>query len=631
MSPSRRAVVFIAATSDPAAGSVRPKQASFSPRACGTSQRCFCSSDAYLSSDSEFRPTWTEMSVLNAASPRSISSQASASATKSRPAPPYSSGTTMPSRPSSAMPSITDRSRRWAMSFSIALGSTRSSTNVLTVSWMSRCSSVSSKSTGQVYGRAYALGPVVLPLALVGGVALDNGGFDATSWGWSTLLPLVIVGTTLVLGRARSQAALALAFLGLLGALTAWSWLSIAWSSDSSASVLDAERLLVYLAAVAAFLLLEARQVTRFLVGLLAAASVVALWALSLRAFGGPGSYDVSSVSADATRRLAAPLGYSNALGLLAAIGIVLALGLAVRLRRPFAAAAVFVLAPTLYFTYSRGAWLALAAGGIAATALGMPRVSRRVLFAVAIVVVCAAAVALVRVGGPSGAVREFSHAAPSVKANQSRRLFSLSGSSRAQYWRVAWRDVEAHPWLGSGAGSFQRHWLRSRPAELPVLDAHSLYLETLAEVGPVGLGLLWALLAVPIAAAVVARRQPLAAPTLAGYAAYLVHAAQDWDWELPAVTLAAVVCAAALLVLAAREPRPTLGSSARTAGLLATVLLALVALGALAGNATLAGASSSLDADDASRALRDARWAKSVVPWSPQPWRLHGEALLSQ
>jgi hypothetical protein len=34
-SPSRRAVVFIDATSDPAAGSVSPKHASFSPRACG--------------------------------------------------------------------------------------------------------------------------------------------------------------------------------------------------------------------------------------------------------------------------------------------------------------------------------------------------------------------------------------------------------------------------------------------------------------------------------------------------------------------------------------------------------------------------------------------------------------------
>src|SRR5436305_1432006 len=228
-----------------------------------------------------------------AASPRSISSQESASATKSRPAPPYSSGITIPRSPSSAIPSITDLSRRWAMSLSIALGSTRSLTNVLTVSWMSRCSSVSSKSTGQVYGRAAALGPFLLPLALVGGVALDNGGFDATAWGWSTLLPLVIVGTALVLGRARPPHGLARAFLGLLGAFTAWTWLSAAWSNDVSASVLDAERLLLYFSAAAVFLLLERGQLTRFLVGLLAGISLAGVWALSLRSFGGPGSYDV--------------------------------------------------------------------------------------------------------------------------------------------------------------------------------------------------------------------------------------------------------------------------------------------------------------------------------------------------
>jgi hypothetical protein len=45
-SPRRRAVVRIAATSEPAPGSVRPKQASFSPRAWGTSHRSFCSSFA---------------------------------------------------------------------------------------------------------------------------------------------------------------------------------------------------------------------------------------------------------------------------------------------------------------------------------------------------------------------------------------------------------------------------------------------------------------------------------------------------------------------------------------------------------------------------------------------------------
>ncbi|MDP9308383.1 MAG: O-antigen ligase family protein [Actinomycetota bacterium] len=466
---------------------------------------------------------------------------------------------------------------------------------------------------------------------LVGGVALDNGGFDATSWGWTTLLPLVIVGVALVLGRARRPNGLALAFLGLFAALTAWTWLSVAWSNDVSASVLDAERLLVYLSAAAAFLLLEQGQVKRFLVGLIAAISLVGVWALYLRAFGGPGSYDVASVSADATRRLAAPLGYSNALGVLSAIGIVLALGLATRVRRPLAAVPVLVLLPTLYFTYSRGAWLALGAGGAAALALAMPRLPRRLMVAVAIAVLCVGALALVRVGGPSGAIREFSHAGPSVKADRSRRLFSLSGSSRAQYWHVAWRDYRQHPWLGSGAGSFQRYWLQSRPAALPVLDAHSLYLETLAELGPVGLGLLAALLALPVAAAAIARRNLLVAPAFGGYVAYLVHAAQDWDWELPAVTLAALGCAAALLILAGREPRSPFGRQTQAAALVTTVLLALIALGALAGNETLAAANASLDADNPARAARDARWAKQLAPWSPDPWRLHGEALLSQ
>ena len=65
----------------PAAGSVRPKQPSFSPFAIGVRYRCFCSSVPNLSSDSEFSPTCTEISVRKADSPRSISSQISASDT----------------------------------------------------------------------------------------------------------------------------------------------------------------------------------------------------------------------------------------------------------------------------------------------------------------------------------------------------------------------------------------------------------------------------------------------------------------------------------------------------------------------------------------------------------------------
>ena len=496
---------------------------------------------------------------------------------------------------------------------------------------MSFCSSLSSKSTAQVYGRANRLGPALLTLVLVGGAAFDNGGYDASTWGWLTLVPLVFVAGAFLLNRARRPDRLAVVFVGLLVAFTAWTWVSIAWSDDVSESVLEGERMLLYVAAAAAFVVFGRGRAAELLGGLLAAITLVCAWALCLRAFGGPGSYDVASVSADATRRLAAPLGYSNGLGVLAAIGILLSVGLALRFRNPLLGTPVLVLGPTLYLTYSRGAWLALAAGALGGLALAAPRFPRRVVLVAAAAVAVLLVLALVRLGGPTGAVHEFSQSGPTVKADKNRRLFSLSGSSRTQYWQVAWKEAEDHPWLGSGAGSFQRNWLRLRPAQLPVLDAHNLYLETLAEVGPVGLALLAALLATPAVAAFLARRHPLAAPALAGYLAYVVHAAQDWDWELPAVTLAALCCAAALLTLVEREPKPAVGRTTKVAVVAAAGLLGLLALAALAGNAALGAASASLDADDPAHAARDARWAKRLVPWSADAWRLHGEALLSE
>jgi hypothetical protein len=496
---------------------------------------------------------------------------------------------------------------------------------------MSFCSSLSSTSKTEVFDRARRLGPVLLPLVIIGGGAFDNGGYDATTWGWLTLVPLVGLGAALLTNRARRPGGLGLAFLGLLAAFTTWTFASVAWSDDVAQSVLEGERLLVFLATAAAFIVLERGQVRALLGGVLAAITAVCAWALYLRAFGGSGSYDVASVSADATHRLAAPIGYSNGLGLFAAIGILLGLGLALRLRRPLAAVPVLVLGPTLYFTYSRGAWLALGAGALAAVALAPPRVPRPVLLVIATAVVALLAIALVRVGGPAGAYHEFSHTAPTVKANKNRRLFSLSGSSRAQYWHVAWKDAEAHPWVGSGAGSFQRRWLRFRLAALPVLDAHSLFLETLAEVGLIGLVLLAGLLGLPLLAAFRARGDPLAAPALAGYVAYLVHAAQDWDWELPAVTLAGLACAVALLLLAERRPAAALMTQrVRASALAAAVLIAVVSLGAFAGNEALAAATNAVDGDHPAKAERSARLARRLVPWSPVPWRLHGEAVLS-
>jgi O-antigen ligase/polysaccharide polymerase Wzy-like membrane protein len=212
------------------------------------------------------------------------------------------------------------------------------------------------------------------------------------------------------------------------------------------------------------------------------------------------------------------------------------------------------------------------------------------------------------------------------------RRLLTFSGSSRSDYWRVAWDEVEDRPLLGSGAGSYQRDWLRERPADLPVRDAHSLYLETLAELGPVGLLLLLAALAAPLAAAVRTRGQPLVPAAVAAYCCFLIHAGVDWDWEMPAVSIAALSVGATLLV-AARGSDRTRRATGRVlaVSVAAASAASVVTVVALTGNLALERSSEALDRGDSEAAKREARVAARWAPWSSEPWRLLGEARLTE
>src|SRR5439155_26054988 len=126
---------------------------------------------------------------------------------------------------------------------------------------------------------------------------------------------------------------------------------------------------------------------------------------------------------------------------------------------------------------------------------------------------------------------------------NLNRRLFSLSGNYRKYNWHTAWQEVEAYPRLGSGAGTYDVYWFEHRRVPQTVHDAHNLYLETLAELGPVGLLLLVGVLAVPLIAVTRARASPLAGVAFGAYVAYTLHAAVDWDWEMPAITLVGLFC----------------------------------------------------------------------------------------
>ena len=135
------------------------------------------------------------------------------------------------------------------------------------------------------------------------------------------------------------------------------------------------------------------------------------------------------------------------------------------------------------------------------------------------------------------------------------RRRRSAAGDAAEQPLRVLARrraGVRHEPLRGVGAGGWSVYWLRYRPFDEGAQDAHSLPLQTAAELGLVGLALLAVFLAgVGIAARRCLRAAPaLAAGPLAGFVVYVAHSPLDWDWEMPAVTLIAIVLAGLLIAL---------------------------------------------------------------------------------
>jgi O-Antigen ligase len=167
-----------------------------------------------------------------------------------------------------------------------------------------------------------------------------------------------------------------------------------------------------------------------------------------------------------------------------------------------------------------------------------------------------AAAVALVGAVLLTAAIEGRPEAGSPADGARTERLRSLD-STRYDYWRVALDTFASHPLAGTGAGGFRVEWLRERDEPDASRDAHSLYLETLAELGLAGLA---ALLAFVGGLGLCARRAFRADPAaLAGpialVATWLVHGALDWDWEMPAVTLPAIVAAGAIVAAADRAP----------------------------------------------------------------------------
>ncbi len=265
--------------------------------------------------------------------------------------------------------------------------------------------------------------------------------------------------------------------------------------------------------------------------------------------------------------------------------------------------------------------------------AYGFPSAPERLFVAaVAAVVVLSAAGAVVSAGGPVDVAHRAADAfgeRPAGEADLQRRLLSTSGNGRDEYWRVAWAMVEDEPVLGARRRKLRDPVVSGRSVAFHARDAHNLYLETLAELGPVGLVLLVATLALPLAALPAARRYRLRAGRRGAFGAYLVHAGVDWDWEMPVVTIPAIFCAASCSRSERPDESPWLTGRRRAATLVLLAPIAAVALVAHAGNGAAAASIAATEAGDPTLGLEEAKRAARWAPWSEEAWQLRGEAEL--
>jgi len=214
-------------------------------------------------------------------------------------------------------------------------------------------------------------------------------------------------------------------------------------------------------------------------------------------------------------------------------------------------------------------------------------RAARPLGIAVVVLLVVLAGSAAVALDAPqrvAAKYQAFLRDPPASTPDPRQRLTQVSNNGRLAHWRVAERVYRAAPVRGHGAGTFEVEWARYRPTDFTVLDAHSLYLENLGELGIVGLALLGvALLAILAAFALRARgpHRALHGALLAAGLAWAVRAGIDWDWEMPVVTL--WLFAAGGLALARSRPDADLptrsGLPLRAAVGLACVALALPSL----------------------------------------------------
>ena len=220
---------------------------------------------------------------------------------------------------------------------------------------------------------------LILPGALTVLLAFNSGGYFAGATAVATLIVAAVLIVRLIvvdepLGGFTRPLAVAAGALMLYGV---WNLVSAEWSDSSSRALLEFNRLLLYLLALVLFgsVVHSPERLRRVLWSLAVGFTVVCVAGLLTRTLP-----DVFTISAPVqNERLSFPIGYWNALGLMAVLAIVLCLHLASAEREPaiarvLGAAALPALAATLLFTFSRGPIAVAVVGVLGYAIVARPR-----------------------------------------------------------------------------------------------------------------------------------------------------------------------------------------------------------------------------------------------------------------
>jgi hypothetical protein len=109
-------------------------------------------------------------------------------------------------------------------------------------------------------------------------------------------------------------------------------------------------------------------------------------------------------------------------------------------------------------------------------------------------------------------------------------------------------------------------------------------------------------------------------------YTAFVAHAVVDWDWELAAVTCAAL-CLARVVLVEDRRPVAIPTAQAKAGVLVVVAAVAAFSLLGLVGNSALATSDTATARGNVARGVTYARRAIRWMPWSADPWRALGAA----